>query len=84
MSDKSPVYGPLSESLAKVAFSQPAVYADNVAISEKDGIFRIAVMEESAPGVMEFRGAVAVSTSLADQIAQMLTSMVAKVEARNG
>lgn len=84
MSDTvSPEFGPLDEDIAEIIFSQPAFFADRIAITERGGVFRIGLAEEVPGKSPQFRGAFVISTEGAKQMQAMLKEMIGTVERRS-
>lgn len=79
-----PTFGPIvDETLGRTAFDGPAVHADRLVVTENGGIVRIAVMESTFGGGIEFRGAVALSLKSAEDLAGMLTEIIKNARARD-
>lgn len=84
MADETPMFKPVDDALAEVAFSQPAVHADQFAVTERSGLIRIAAVETGLHGDLHFRGAVVISAKGAEQLAAMLDSMAKNIRERDG
>lgn len=66
----------IDPSLARAAFSQPAVAVDNVLVTEREGVVRISVLERGMQGEVYFRGAAAMSLAMAGRLSGILANIV--------
>lgn len=74
---QSPGFGPINdEALAAAASAGPAVYADRLVVTEREGVVRLSFVETGLNNELIFRGAAIISVEGADQLAGMLRSMV--------